>query len=385
MNAIVPVSSAPESSELDSRLNKVRAMMQKQKIDYYVSAQTDNVYYLTNFAYFPMERPFFLIIPASDEPTLVLPLLEVSHAEERVLIDVNYRTYREYPAPGGLSHVDALKELIPANARVGIEKLLPVMHREIIPGQIVTTDLIEEIRLVKSEYEISRIAYACKIVEAGLAKIMELSKPGVQQLTLYSEGVRQMMGLIVLEVSQLNLLMTKTLCAVWPGSLSAQPHSVPGLFDSLQAGGPQVTIVTAQADGYSAELERTFFISNIPEASRAPFSAMMEARALAFELIKPGVRAADVDRQVLDLIKARGFGDAILHRTGHGFGITGHEPPWIAMGSENVIAENMVISIEPGIYIPGVGGYRHSDTVLVTKDGCQAITRAPVDLDDLVL
>jgi Xaa-Pro dipeptidase len=385
MNAIVPVTSAPEPSELESRLNKVRAMMQKQSIDYYVSAQTDNVYYLTNFAYFPMERPFFLIIPASGRPTLVLPLLEVSHAEERVLIDVNYRTYREYPAPAGLSHVDALQEMIPADARVGIEKLLPVMHREIIPGQIVTTDLIDEIRLVKSEYEIGRIAYACKIVEAGLAKVLELSKPGVQQLTLYSEGVRQMMGLIVLEVSQLNLLMTKTLCAVWPGSLSAQPHCVPGLFDSLQAGGPQVTIVTAQADGYSAELERTFFIGNIPEASKDPFSAMMEARALAFELIKPGARAADVDRQVLDLINARGFGDAILHRTGHGFGITGHEPPWIAMGSENVIAENMVISIEPGIYIPGVGGYRHSDTVLVTKDGCQAITHAPVDLDDLVL
>ena len=112
---------------------------------------------------------------------------------------------------------------------------------------------------------------------------------------------------------------------------------------------------------------------------------MMEARALAFELIKPGVRAADVDRQVLELIKARGFGDGILHRTGHGFGITGHEPPWIALGSENVLSENMIISIEPGIYIKGLGGFRHSDTVLVTKDGCRSMTSAPVELDDLVL
>ena len=157
------------------------------------------------------------------------------------------------------------------------------------------------------------------------------------------------------------------------------------VYSSLQAGGPQVTIVTAQADGYSAELERTFFIGEIPESAKAPFFAMMEARALAFELIKPGVRAADVDRQVLDLIKARGFGDNILHRTGHGFGITGHEPPWIALGSENVLSENMIISIEPGIYIKGLGGFRHSDTVLVTKDGCRSMTSAPVELDDLVL
>jgi Xaa-Pro dipeptidase len=384
MNVIAPVTSPPEPAELKIRLDKIRAMMEKAGLDYYISSQTDNVYYLTNFAYFAMERPFFLIIPLSGAPTFVLPLLEISHAQERVRIDVIYRTYSEFPAPAGSSHIDALKELIPAGARVGIETTLPVMHRETMPGQVVATDLIDEARLVKSEYEIGRVAYACKIVEAGLAKVFELSRPGVQQFSIYSEGVRQMMGHIILEISGVNLLMTKTICAVWPGALSAQPHCVPGLFDSLQAGGPQVTIVTAQADGYSAELERTFFIGEIPESAKAPFFAMMEARALAFELIKPGVRAADVDRQVLDLIKARGFGDGILHRTGHGFGITGHEPPWIALGSENVLSENMIISIEPGIYIKGLGGFRHSDTVLVTKDGCRSMTSAPVELDGLV-
>ena len=385
MDAIAPVTSPPDPAQLKTRLDKIRAMMAKMGLDYYISAQTDNVYYLTNFAYFPMERPFFLVIPPSGVPTFVLPLLEISHAQERVRIDVTYCTYREFPAPAGASHIDALKALIPASARVGIETTLPVMHREIIPGQVVAADLIDEARLVKSEYEIGRVAYACKIVEAGLAKVFELSRPGVQQFSIYSEGVRQMMGHIILEISGVNLLMTKAICAVWPGALSAQPHCVPGLFDALQAGGPQVTIVTAQADGYSAELERTFFIGNIPESSKAPFFAMMEARALAFELIKPGVRAADVDRQVLDLIKARGFGDSILHRTGHGFGITGHEPPWIAIGSNNVLSENMIISIEPGIYIKGLGGFRHSDTVLVTRDGCRAMTSAPVELDDLVL
>ncbi|MFO7963294.1 MAG: M24 family metallopeptidase [Desulfobacterales bacterium] len=174
------------------------------------------------------------------------------------------------------------------------------------------------------------------------------------------------------------------MCAVWPGALSAQPHCVPGLFDSLKTGGPNVTIVTAQADGYSAELERTFFIGEIPESAKAPFSAMMEARTLAFDLIRPGVHAAEIDRQVLHLIRKRGFGENILHRTGHGFGITGHEPPWIALGSENVLLENMVISIEPGIYMEGIGGFRHSDTVLVTKDGCRPMTHAPVNLEDVV-
>jgi Xaa-Pro dipeptidase len=194
-----------------------------------------------------------------------------------------------------------------------------------------------------------------------------------------------MMGRVILEIPKLNLLVSNFLCAVWPKSLSAQPHSVPGLFDTLEAGGPQVTIITAQADGYSAELERTFFIGHVPEEATAPFDAFMEARALAYELIRPGVAAAEVDEKVLRVLKDRGYGDRILHRTGHGFGITGHEPPWLALGSDEILEKNMVVSIEPGIYIPETGGFRHSDTVLVTADGCVSLTSGPQELEDLIL
>jgi Xaa-Pro dipeptidase len=88
---------------------------------------------------------------------------------------------------------------------------------------------------------------------------------------------------------------------------------------------------------------------------------------------------------VLDVLKRRGYGKYILHRTGHGFGITGHEPPWVAVGSETILKKNMVISIEPGIYIPGLGGFRHSDTVLVTEDGCVSLTKWPDRLEELTL
>jgi len=115
------------------------------------------------------------------------------------------------------------------------------------------------------------------------------------------------------------------------------------------------------------------------------FALSMEARRKAYELVKPGIRAEDVDRQVLRIIQDAGYGDNILHRTGHGFGITGHEPPWVALGSDHVLEKNMVISIEPGIYVEGVGGFRHSDTVLVTEDGCVSLTQFPDSLDNLVL
>jgi len=123
----------------------------------------------------------------------------------------------------------------------------------------------------------------------------------------------------------------------------------------------------------------------VPDEAGKLFALFMEARQKAYELVKPGIRAEEVDRQVLRIIQDAGYGGNILHRTGHGFGITGHEPPWVALGSDHVLETNMVISIEPGIYVEGVGGFRHSDTVLVTEDGCTSLTRFPDSPKDLVL
>jgi Xaa-Pro dipeptidase len=84
-------------------------------------------------------------------------------------------------------------------------------------------------------------------------------------------------------------------------------------------------------------------------------------------------------------LRAEGYGEHLLHRTGHGFGLSNHEGPWVADGSPEVLAENMLISIEPGIYIPNLGGFRHSDTVLVTADGYECLTHFPADLDSLTV
>ena len=384
-NIVEPITASPSKAELDFRMDKIRSFMAREQLDFYVAAHTDNVYYLTNFVYIPFERPFFLIVSAEGKSSLIVPLLEVSHAEQRILIDVNYHTYYEYPAPAGKTFADALSKVIGAEKKVGIESSLSIALEKTIPGKVVVTDLIDEARLVKTDYEIGRIAYASNVTEQGLKKVMELAKPGAQFASIYSAGNQEMMVKVVMEVPDVNMLMTKLFAAVWPKALSAQPHSIPGLFDALEDGGPNVTIIAAQANGYSAELERTFFIKTVPDKAEKLFDLSMAARQKAFDLIKPGVRAEDVDKEVLQIIKDTGYGDNILHRTGHGFGITGHEPPWIALGSEHVLEKNMVISIEPGIYVEGVGGFRHSDTVLITDNGCVSLTHYPDKLEDLIL
>jgi len=382
---IEPITDIPSTEEMSLRMNKVKKLMEKHQLDYYVTAHTDNVYYLSNFAYYPLERPFFLIIPLEGKPMFVVPLLEVSHAEQRNLIDSEYHTYYEYPAPAGKTFADAMAKLITSDKKVGIESSLSYALQQAVPGKISVVDIVDEARLVKTDYEVGRIVYACSVVELGLKKVLELSQPGAAMATLYSEGSKEMMVKTLFEIPNVNMLVTKFLAAVWPKAISAQPHAVPGLFDGLEKGGPNVAIITAQTNGYSAELERTFFLGEVPDESRKLFDLSMKARQKAYDIIKPGMRGDEIDDTVLNVIKEAGYEKNILHRTGHGFGITGHEPPWIALGSEHVMEKNMVISIEPGIYVEGLGGFRHSDTVLVTEDGCLPLTNYADTLEDLVL
>ena len=110
----------------------------------------------------------------------------------------------------------------------------------------------------------------------------------------------------------------------------------------------------------------------------------MAARARAFERTRPGALMSDVDQGVRDVFASFGYEEALLHRTGHSFGVTGHEGPFLAVSYEREIEPGMFFSIEPGIYLRGVGGFRHSDTVLVTETGNVGVTQAPDDLESLV-
>jgi Xaa-Pro aminopeptidase len=112
---------------------------------------------------------------------------------------------------------------------------------------------------------------------------------------------------------------------------------------------------------------------------------MLEARKRAFALVRPGAPCAEIDTAANGFLRQEGLGDYLLHRTGHGFGLGNHEGPWVAEGSPDILAENMLISIEPGIYVPGLGGFRHSDTVLVTSSGYECLTKYPTSLDSLTL
>ena len=357
--------------------------MRERGLDVYVSFDPTNIYYLTNFANYVHERPFLLVIRPSGRPTLLAPLLEAGHVRQRSRAELDFATYPEFPAPEGENWFDVYAALIDSQAQVGVESAMPIGIAMRTPGQVMVQDVIDEVRLVKTAYEIGRNVHACQVVEVGHRLLLENASPGVPEVTLYGQASGAMMAKIFGEVPDANPMVCGTKAAVWPPSISHDPHLVPSIQLPMEQGGPHVSIATAQVNGYGVELERTFFLNEVPNAARAPFAAMLEARTTAYELAKPGAALAEIDRAVRAVIDRHGFGDRILHRTGHGFGITGHEGPYLALGDDGVLAPDMLISIEPGIYIPGTGGFRHSDTVWVTETGCVSLTRAEDDLESL--
>ena len=380
-----PITTPPEKEELEGRLKRVQALMGKRGLDYYVSFDPVNVYYLTNFANLVHERPFILVIAKEGMPNMVCPLLETSHVKARARCELDYVTYYEFPAPKGQNWFDLYQPLIGDDKKVGIEAAMPVGIFEKTPGEKVIDDIIDEVRLIKTEYEIGRTVHACTIINEGHEKVLDLCRPGAILISIYGDAVRAMMGKVLTDIPEANLIVTRFLAAVWPPSISHDPHRIPKPFMPMEEGGPQVTIVGGQVDGYGVEVERTFFLGNVPEGAKKPFDVMMEARDRAYELSIPGAVLSEIDNEVRKIIIDAGYGDNILHRTGHGLGITGHEAPYLALGDERELVPGMLISIEPGIYIEGVGGFRHSDSVLITDDGPLKLTEAPEDIEELTI
>jgi Xaa-Pro dipeptidase len=380
-----PIFHPPPPDEIRGRIERVRAMMEEQNLTYYVAFSPDNVLYLTNFANYVHERPFILVIPRSGSPQFLVPKLEIPHVRTRAVGDLDLVAYFEFPAPVGDTWADRFAPLFADGARIGVESICPLQVYEAIPGERVRTDIIDDVRMVKSNYEIGRIVYACDIVSTAHSRLLAEARPGRTLPQVNSELSGMMMARILQDYPSTNLLATRLTVLFQPGSVSHDPHNFTDVNMAMEEGGSHVSIINCVVNGYGAEIERTFFLGHVPEKAKKPFEVMMEARRMAFELAVPGNVMGEVDRQVNGVFKKAGYEEFLLHRTGHGMGVTGHEAPFLAEGYGRVIEPGMFFSIEPGIYLPGIGGFRHSDTVMITEGGNLTLTNGPVELEEVTL
>ncbi len=320
--------------------------------------------------------------------TTLVPKLEHEHMKRKThnIADQDIRTYWDYPAPPGRGWPDAIRQLIGNDKEIGVEPTLPQEIAVELKGYTTrVAPLVERLRLIKSDTEIALIRRAARYADLGVQRLLAASYSGATVAEGFAE-TRLVTSRIIREVDDWDPVTTKVVMATWAAPRSAMPHSIPDLNDRLREG-PHVALVLTRVNGYAAECERTYFTVPPSDEVREAFAAMTEARRIAFGMIRPGVLCSELDAAVNDYLGKEGYSgeDRRLHRTGHGIGLGNHEAPWIAEGNEDRLAENMVISVEPGIYLPGVGGVRHSDTVLVTRDGHETLTRSPIALSSLVI
>jgi Xaa-Pro dipeptidase len=368
--------------ELTGRLSRLQGMLAGEGLDAYIIGSEENIWYLTNITYKPEERPFFIVVSPGEKPLLVVPKMEELHLS-KITVDCSIVSYWEYPSPEGGNWYDVLGQVLGGYRRVGTESHLKAgIIEKIATAEVVLTDLVDEMRKVKSPHELSLIKKTAAFCDAAVGKIFKNAYPGATAVEPFSLSRSVQTELI--RNRAFDPITTSLLTAVWPAPISAMPHSIPALDDRLGKG-PNVSMSYLRINGYAAECERTFFLGQPEAEEKERFGYMMQSRREALRVLKAGVRCSDVDAAAKEYLLKQGFADHLLHRTGHGIGLRNHEAPWIAEGNDEILRENMVISIEPGIYFTGSGGYRHSDTVLVTRDGYELLTRFPVELADMTL
>jgi len=364
------------------RINKLQERIQHNKLDAFLVTGEESIYYLTGASYMPFERPFIMVLWPGKAPTLLVPIMEGKHLADKPGIG-EIVTYWDYPSKSGENWFDRLKAILGSSSHIGVEpSMIMEIRDQLEKYKVKTFPLVEELRMIKSPAEIDMLRTASHYSDMGMSKIISDSYYGTTVLETFTHGKTIQTKLI--RETDFQPMASSVLTVALPSPFSGNPHGIPGI-DARLHDGPHAAASVMKVNGYTSECERSYFHGEPDDKRKKAFNTMLEAREYAFSIIKDGASCSDIDVAANGFLRDSGYGEFLLHRTGHGLGQGNHEGPWISEGSEDVLRENMVISVEPGIYMPDTGGFRHSDTVLVTKNGYECLTKYPADLESLII
>lgn len=231
-------------------------------------------------------------------------------------------------------------------------------------------DLFGELRMVKTNSEVAAIRKACAIADACFGHLTRLIQPGLTEYDLQLElefYLRRAGAGIAFEP------------IVVSGERSARPHGKAS-EKALEVGDFVTMDFGAQVDGYNSDLTRTIVVGEVTDRHREVYGQVLLAEMAALEFMKPGVKASEVDALARKILDEKGFAQYFGHGLGHGLGRVVHDGGRMNATSEDVLAPGQVWTVEPGVYIPGFGGVRIEDDVVVTQDGIEILTSSPKEL-----
>lgn len=348
------------------RTDPLRALMRERGVEAMLIQKPENRRYVTGF---------------SGSAGFAL----VSATEAILLVDFRYVEQAQTEAPGfevikaERQFIDTLADVVPARGlgRIGFEsdamsyKQYEDFSKRLAPVVLVPVDGVDRLRWVKDEDEIAWITRAVEIADEAFAHIRSSLRPGAveREIAIEMEFFMRRQGA--------DKEAFETIVA--SGPRSALPHG--RASDRALARGDFVTLdFGAFYRGYVSDCTRTVVLGSPTQKQRDVYELVLTAQRAALAGIKPGMTGKDADTIARKIITDAGFGENFGHSLGHGVGLAVHEGPTLSPREDAVLAPGMVVTVEPGVYLPGWGGVRIEDLVVITESGCRSVTRAPKEL-----
>ena len=385
----------------EKRINKLKLQLDEEDVDTFLVFNSKNIFYLTGLSFIPTERPIILILHKGDVSFFV-PSLEIDHIRHQVPFVTDVFSYFEYPdETHPMKH---FKRILMQEVKVSPGKVAseatgaPGYWGYKGPSLEDTTglkfkllpDIIMDMRVIKEPEEIELMEESSNWADRAHKYLQEFTEVGANEIDVTIRASTQGSQDMVSELGDdyhptgFSLFPAIALYRGQIGPNSYFPHALSrGLV--FKKGDTLVTGASSDVYGVHTELERTMFMGEPNKRQKELFAAMMAAQDAALDAAGPGVYCSDVDKAARQAFKEKGVIQLVRHHTGHALGMEGHERPFLDLGSEDILAPGMIFSCEPGIYEKDLGGFRHSDTFVVTEDGIDILTKYPRDIDSLII
>jgi Xaa-Pro aminopeptidase len=383
-----------EEAEFAARRETFASKLADRRLAGAVLFEPQYVHYYSGFFFIPTERPIAFALAADGRGGMLVPRLEVEHAQANTAVQ-EVAHYDEYP--GERHPMEALQELLDALAirgRLGADHNgYPWMFGYRGPGLGEWThvaDVVEDQMAIKSAAEIELLRESCKWANLAHTLLQRYTRVGVTETEVETRASNEATHAMLDAIGPVYRAQSPYYSGAMAGYRgqigrnAAIPHAH-GNNLVFQAGDVLVTGASAPVWGYHSELERTLVLGTPSDEQRRMFDHMVALQDLAVDTIRPGVRCAEVDRKVRAYYDAHSLWENWRHHVGHAIGMRYHEGPFLDRGDPTEIRPGMVFTVEPGLYEPQFGGFRHSDTIAVTNDGVEWLTYYPRDLEALTL
>lgn len=356
------------------RLAQLRGAMATAGLALLALVPGPNLHCLTGLQFHLSERPLVLFVPQRSRPVLVLPELEQSRADA---LECDLVAYSDSAGPAGAFEAAAAR--LPAG-RLGVEgralrflELELLERAEIGDERVDASEALAQLRMRKSAAELAKMEHAVALAEAAFREVQPAIAVGMRERELASMLVQALHA----AGSDPALPFTPIVAS---GPNAADPHHFPG-DRKLAKGDLLIVDWGATHTGYFSDITRTFVVAAEPtEAQLAAHGAVRAAARAARTLATHGVLAGEVDAAARNALSEAGYGEFFIHRTGHGLGLEVHEEPYINENSPTVLEPGMTFTVEPGVYIPTIGGIRIEDDLVITEGGSRNLTSLPRDL-----